>query len=326
MDVMNAKASVLVLVDYQARLMPAIHRADEAAALAVLLAQAARLLDIPVIGTEQNPAGLGPNVAAVKAVCAHTLSKMHFDACADGLVPALQATRPGCREVVVAGCEAHVPVADRPRAGPRRPARVGGRERLQLAPPGRPRSGDAPAGAGRRDGRHARDGAVRVAGRLHASALPRGAGTRETSRVDLRRAAPRGSRAESAPVTCWAMAPSVPRTASRESMGLQAGTHTWPVIKRRALRLTLTRRMCQPAAFCPASALASMRPDGWPMRRPAPCWRHHGCASTVPGNAAAAANAIAPVPGNAWWNRPIDNMRTNTSISAAATTRPPLAM
>lgn len=108
MDVMNAKASVLVLVDYQARLMPAIHRADEAAALAVLLAQAARLLDIPVIGTEQNPAGLGPNVAAVKAVCAHTLSKMHFDACADGLVPALQAARPGCSEVVVAGCEAHV--------------------------------------------------------------------------------------------------------------------------------------------------------------------------------------------------------------------------
>ena len=105
MDVMNAKASVLVLVDYQARLMPAIHRADEAAALAVLLAQAAQLLDIPVIGTEQNPAGLGPNVAAV---CAQTLSKMHFDACADGLVPALQAARPGCREVVVAGCEAHV--------------------------------------------------------------------------------------------------------------------------------------------------------------------------------------------------------------------------
>jgi nicotinamidase-related amidase len=108
MEMMRAESTVLVLVDYQARLMPAIHNAAEVAALAVLLAQAAQVLGIPVIGTEQNPAGLGPNVEPIRAGCAHTLAKTHFDACADGLVEALQAARPGCEQVVVAGCEAHV--------------------------------------------------------------------------------------------------------------------------------------------------------------------------------------------------------------------------
>ena len=108
MDAIDANASVLVLVDYQGRLMPAIDDAQAVAANAVLLARAAHLLGIPVIGTEQNPSGLGPNVEAIRAECAVTLAKTHFDACADGLVPALQAARPGCREVVVAGCEAHV--------------------------------------------------------------------------------------------------------------------------------------------------------------------------------------------------------------------------
>ena len=62
MDAIDAKAGVLVLVDYQARLMPAIHDAQQVVAHGVLLARAAHALGIPVIGTEQNPAGLGPNV------------------------------------------------------------------------------------------------------------------------------------------------------------------------------------------------------------------------------------------------------------------------
>ena len=108
MKAMHAESTVLVLVDYQARLMPAIHDAAEMASRAVLLGQAAQLLDVPVIGTEQNPAGLGPNVEQIACECASTLAKTHFDACADGLVEALQAARPGCSQVVVAGCEAHV--------------------------------------------------------------------------------------------------------------------------------------------------------------------------------------------------------------------------
>jgi nicotinamidase-related amidase len=108
MDAIRADTSALLLVDYQARLMPAIHDAADVVSNAVLLARAAHLLGIPVLGTEQNPSGLGPNVEQVRTACARTLAKTHFDACADGLVEALHAARAGCDQVVVAGCEAHV--------------------------------------------------------------------------------------------------------------------------------------------------------------------------------------------------------------------------
>ena len=108
MDAMDAKATILALVDYQARLMPAIHDAAAVTANGVLLARAAYALGIPVIGTEQNPTGLGPNVAQIRAECQVTIGKTHFDACADGLVQALHDARPDCTQVVIAGCEAHV--------------------------------------------------------------------------------------------------------------------------------------------------------------------------------------------------------------------------
>jgi len=59
-----------------------------------------------VIGTEQNPAGLGPNDERIRGRCASTLAKMQFDACADGLLEALPRAAP--LDVVIAGCEAHV--------------------------------------------------------------------------------------------------------------------------------------------------------------------------------------------------------------------------
>lgn len=112
MNVIRRDACQLVLVDYQARLMPAIHEADAVCARAVLLARAARILGLLVLGTQQNPDGLGPNVPAITEVCDVTLSKTHFDACADGLVDTLQQTHPQGSppggDVVIAGCEAHV--------------------------------------------------------------------------------------------------------------------------------------------------------------------------------------------------------------------------
>lgn len=127
---LDSEDSQLVLVDYQARLMPAIHESAVAIANAVRLGKVARILDVPVWGTEQNPAGLGENVVEVRKLCQRTLSKMHFSAAADGLVPWLRpAPKPqggNARSlprhlqkpvapageprntVVIAGCEAHV--------------------------------------------------------------------------------------------------------------------------------------------------------------------------------------------------------------------------
>lgn len=105
---LDRERSALVLVDYQGRLMPAIAGAEAAVREAVFLARLARAVGVPVLGTEQNPQGLGPNVEAVRALCAQTLPKMHFDAAADGLVALLRAPGRPLEQVVVAGCEAHV--------------------------------------------------------------------------------------------------------------------------------------------------------------------------------------------------------------------------
>lgn len=108
MTLMRSDHCVLVLVDYQSRLMPAIHQSADVVARAHLVAQTANALDIPIIGTEQNPTGLGPNVETIKALCAHTVSKMHFGACADGLLDVVHTVRSECDDIVIAGCEAHV--------------------------------------------------------------------------------------------------------------------------------------------------------------------------------------------------------------------------
>jgi nicotinamidase-related amidase len=127
---LDADESQLVLVDYQARLIPVIHEGPEVIRNAVWLARIAELLDVPVWGTEQNPDKLGENAAEIRALCRKTLAKMHFSAVADGLTDWL---RPAPRQqqggnarslpkhlqkpqpqeeprntIVIAGCEAHV--------------------------------------------------------------------------------------------------------------------------------------------------------------------------------------------------------------------------
>lgn len=126
---LDAAESQLVLVDYQIRLMPAIFEGTLVLANAVRLGQLARLMEVPVWGTEQNPSKLGRNVAEVEALCAQTLSKMHFSGVEEGLGewlrPPVKPIAGNARSlpkhlqkpagnaaqrntVVVAGCEAHV--------------------------------------------------------------------------------------------------------------------------------------------------------------------------------------------------------------------------
>ena len=82
---LSSSESQLVLIDYQTRLLPAINESDIVIAQALKLAQIAKLLRVPITGTEQNPAGLGQNHDALRALCGQTLVKTHFDGCADGL-------------------------------------------------------------------------------------------------------------------------------------------------------------------------------------------------------------------------------------------------
>jgi len=103
---MTAEGAVLLLIDLQERLMPAIDDNKTVLARAVRLAEAARLLDVPVRATEQYPAGLGPTVAELAGYPQAVLAKTTFSAAGD---PGFAALLPaGANEIVVAGVEAHV--------------------------------------------------------------------------------------------------------------------------------------------------------------------------------------------------------------------------
>ncbi|MCH8497172.1 MAG: isochorismatase family protein [Marinobacter sp.] len=102
---LTAATSCVVLVDFQHRLMPAIHQGDQVLSRSARLGHIAKLLQIPVIGTEQLPAKLGPNTKDIAALCDITLEKHHFGACQGSLLQALPDHRPN---IVIAGCEAHV--------------------------------------------------------------------------------------------------------------------------------------------------------------------------------------------------------------------------
>ena len=96
----------LMVIDFQARLMPAIADGETAVANALRLIRAAQLLEVPACVTEQNPAGLGHSLPEITASGLPTLSKMHFDASrAEGFAALLA---PGRDDIVVTGCEAHV--------------------------------------------------------------------------------------------------------------------------------------------------------------------------------------------------------------------------
>ncbi len=104
MSLMDAARSRLVLIDFQARLMPAIDDAAAVLANARRLAEAARLLGVPCLLTEENPAGLGATVPELSG-CGPVLSKLSFDACGE---PAFLEAVAGGEDLVLCGCEAHV--------------------------------------------------------------------------------------------------------------------------------------------------------------------------------------------------------------------------
>ena len=126
---LDADESQLVLMDYQQRLLPAMHDGVAMLANAVRLARAAQILGVRCWGTEQNPAKLGPTDPALAPLLGKPLSKMSFSAAeqlASRLRPPVREIQGNARSIprhlrkpaepvpvapagiVLAGCEAHI--------------------------------------------------------------------------------------------------------------------------------------------------------------------------------------------------------------------------
>ena len=105
---LNAKDTAVVLIDVQAKLLPAIHGREALVENLVRLLRGAKALGVPVIATEQNPAGLGPTVPELAGLLdGPPIAKMSFGCCGEpAFVQCLAAL--GRRNVLAAGIEAHV--------------------------------------------------------------------------------------------------------------------------------------------------------------------------------------------------------------------------
>ena len=113
MDRLNPETSVLLVVDVQERLASAMPKEalERLTANAVLLLEAARLLGVTVIASEQYPKGLGATISPIAAKLAELgaapVDKLAFDACAEPRIACALGQR-APRAVVVLGMEAHV--------------------------------------------------------------------------------------------------------------------------------------------------------------------------------------------------------------------------
>lgn len=126
---LDASDCQLVLVDYQARLMPAIEQGEEVLERARRLVALARLFEVPVWGTEQDARKLGTMPPELRDACIAVLPKQAFDSSDSALLELLhggaaarpvggnarslpkhlrKVASPTRTTVLLAGCEAHV--------------------------------------------------------------------------------------------------------------------------------------------------------------------------------------------------------------------------
>lgn len=105
LTLLSAEHSQLVVIDVQERLLPVIRDAQALAASIRFLMDAAAILQVSAVVTEQYPKGLGPTVELLRnhPATAKTLEKLRFSA-ADELVRA----DPMPEQMVLAGIESHI--------------------------------------------------------------------------------------------------------------------------------------------------------------------------------------------------------------------------
>src|SRR4030042_1129302 len=106
LDVAN---TVLLLIDFQERLFPVMHNKEKLLNNVVKLINGAKVLEIPLILTEQYPKGLGPTIPEIKELIPDVkpVEKVCFS-CTDEAAfgQALKALKR--KQVLIAGIESHI--------------------------------------------------------------------------------------------------------------------------------------------------------------------------------------------------------------------------
>lgn len=108
--IMDADQSILVVIDVQEKLAPAMNDPRRVLHNGARLLKGARRLDVPVVATEQYPQGIGPTMFDLRSLLPNdaVVQKMTFSAANTPAVVERLESLGGRRQLVVMGTEAHV--------------------------------------------------------------------------------------------------------------------------------------------------------------------------------------------------------------------------
>lgn len=107
---LNPARSALLVIDVQPTLTPHIHDGEKTIDRIAFLVKIARLLEIPVIATEQNPSRMGATEKSLADLVGPAISKMSFSAMeSPEFVARLRES--GRDQIVVTGFETHICVS-----------------------------------------------------------------------------------------------------------------------------------------------------------------------------------------------------------------------
>lgn len=101
--------TLLVVIDFQERLMPAMYEKEMLEDRTVRLVKGARVMGIPVLVSQQYTKGLGPTIPSIAEALGEftPYDKTAFSVMADPkLAEAVRAA--GCKNVILAGIESHI--------------------------------------------------------------------------------------------------------------------------------------------------------------------------------------------------------------------------
>ncbi|KAF8583979.1 Isochorismatase hydrolase [Ramaria rubella] len=109
----SPKNTLFFVCDLQSRLRPAIHTFDHIIRTANKMLEVAKVLDVPVVVTEQNPKGLGPTVpelalSTLGPLHLGTYQKSLFSMIVPDIVTLLSSRQTPVKSIVLFGIESHV--------------------------------------------------------------------------------------------------------------------------------------------------------------------------------------------------------------------------
>lgn len=106
---LTIESTVLIVIDFQGRLFPVMADKEKLLRNVVKLIKGARVLEVPVILTEQYPKGLGPTIPEIKELLPDIkpIEKVCFSCCDNEVFGQVLGALKR-QQVLIAGIEAHI--------------------------------------------------------------------------------------------------------------------------------------------------------------------------------------------------------------------------